>query len=234
MKKIGICLATIAIGALCANAGVVSITTAEGDGFDGTLTENYDGYTGTFSTSGHLTSYQYGEIRHMTPVLKWDLSSYEGDSADITDVSIDLGIHAASYVRTYSFMLFTGDDTEILSSMTYTADNPLIDDSYVEEVDCDADFVNLTELYASANVQSGTWTSGSGEAALLTAVQSAVDSDGLLTILLSDNNRALYLKSSADGISPTMNLTTVPEPATLGLMGVAGVAMVAARRRMKR
>ncbi|MBN2161443.1 MAG: PEP-CTERM sorting domain-containing protein [Pontiellaceae bacterium] len=239
MKKIIIAGVCVAMG-VTAHAGILSITTADGEGLDGSLIENHGGYTGNFDTTGGLTDYQYTDVRHYTPVLKWDLSSFSGNSSDITNAYIVLTSSGGGYTRTYNFMEYDGADSDITTSLLYDAANPFVDDAYVAETDVDDDFVNLTTVFAGSIAGSADLSQsvGSGDAALLASVQAAIDDDGFITFVMSGNNRPLYMYSAetgaASGYQPTLVIETIPEPATVGLMGVFGGAMVLLRRRFKR
>ena len=215
---------------------VTSITTAEGNGLDGSLIENNNGYNGSFDTTGGLTSYANVDNRHFTPVLKWDLSSYTGSSVDITDVSISLTPSGGGFTRTYSFLLFTGDNSEITPAIGYNAANPFIADDYIPETSVDADWdTNLTATFSGSITGTNLLlhTLGSGDAALLDAVKAAIDGDGYITFVIADNNRPLYLYSAEspdEANRPTLNITSVPEP-SVALLGGLGVLGLIHRRR---
>ncbi len=235
MKKLVIAGACLAMG-MAAHADVFSVTTADGGGLDGTLIENDGAYNGAFDTTGGLTDYQYTGIRHYTPVLKWDLSGFTGNSADITNAYIVLTAAGGGYTRTYNFMEYNGADSDITTSLLYDAANPFIDNAYVPETDVDDDFVNLTTVFAG-NI-TGTAglanTVGSGDAALLSSLQSAINDDGYVTFVMSGNNRPLYMYSAESGTGlgyePTLVLETVPEPGTLTLVGFFGAGVLFIRR----
>ncbi|HOF17999.1 MAG TPA: DNRLRE domain-containing protein [Phycisphaerae bacterium] len=73
-------------------------------------------------------------------------------------------------------------------------------------------------------------------AALTTAVQSEFAGDKLITFVLigpttSHDTATLYSREKVGFTPPTLILTTVPEPATMSLIALGGLAMLSRRRR---
>ncbi|MBK1834725.1 DUF7594 domain-containing protein [Roseibacillus ishigakijimensis] len=199
----------------------VDITTADGNGFDGTLTEiNYSGvYDGGFDTTSYRNNvYQNGNLRHLLIVLKFDVSASGLSGDDVSSASITLTAQGSSgNVRGRNLELFLGDDSLIDENLRYDAANPFIDDAYPAEGEVvgDVDFATGTTqnllTFNNTSDEGTTVTFGDDNADFLAAVKEALDGDGFLTFIIHGGN-SQYLPYSDNDTDvnrmPTLTLVS--------------------------
>ncbi|MGE9267092.1 MAG: PEP-CTERM sorting domain-containing protein [Verrucomicrobiales bacterium] len=230
----------IALSALVTSsqAATLAVTTADGAGFDGTLTEvDYSAaYSGSFDTTSYRNNiYQTTAGRHLMTVLKFDLSGLGISTADITDVTLSIQSQNSGSVRTRTMTQYTGDDALITTSLLYDAANPFIDDSYTPETDVDTDFdaTTTSEVMTFSNATApNTAVIGSGNASFLSSVTSTIDGDGFLTLILHGGNSQWlpYSDNETTNLKPTLTITYVPEPSAFFLSSLGLLAFLRRRR----
>ena len=209
------------------DGSMLQLTTADGDGFDGSLCEvnysaAYDGGFYTNDTSKYRNNtYQNPGLRHYLTVLKFDLTSLRHTT--VAGGSLQLTINGSTgSAKTRTLAAFAGDDALITPDLRYDAANPFLDDAYVGETDTDTDFATGTviPILDFANTLGGTvQTIGSGNEVLAGVLQSALDDDGVVTLLVYGGASQFLTQADEDpdpARRPTLNLAmpATPDPDT--------------------
>ncbi len=165
--------------------------------------------------------------------IQFDLPA--GTAGNITDASLDLVV-SKSVNRSLDVVLLTNETIDAWSESTIKFDNAPgsvnadVSQNYSADSYNLADTALLVDNESVSEAVDATHTFDlSSSIALLNA-----DSDGKLTLVLSGTGISssypeFYSSESANG--PILNLT-IPEPATLGLVGISGLALMVIRRKL--
>lgn len=234
MKKLSrLAFVAALLVAMQMQSGAVIITTADGNGADTYLTNDGD-KSGT-TANGTATTM---ELRDLTGVrfralyFRFDISAYSLDT--IEDATITINGTTVNRSRDMIFMGLTdGSANENWDEATTTYDSA----SGFGAASNDGNFTldgNLTaELARTSGSAVGLNTTG------ITAAMDAflnADSDGLVTFAVYsmdpfNQSEDFYFETKEAGGSAAPTLTfAIPEPATLGLVGMFGAGLFAVRR----
>lgn len=203
----------------------LTIRTSDGTGFDGTLTEvslagTYDGGFVTIDSTNKRNFVRQDPAgpRHLMSVLKFDLSPLPAHP--VASSSLALTVNGSTIgSRTRTLSIFEGDDALITPALRYDAANPFVHDDYVPEIDTDTDFANssITPLltYANATGAGTVETIGSTSASLRGAIQAALASDHVLTLLVHGGSTQYLTQGDEDASPanhPALTITTSGDP----------------------
>lgn len=201
-----------------------TVSTADGVGLDGSLYE-VDGtglYSGSFVTSDpnkrNFVRQDAAGPRHFLTIFKFDLGTIAANP--VSAAAFNLTINGStSGTRSRSLSVFNGDNSLISEAILYNAENPLIDDSYLPEINTDTDFAAgaVTPLLSFTNSTGGdaVETIGAGEASLRTAVRDALATDKVLTLILHGGSTQYLTQGDEDATAarhPMLTVTTGGNP----------------------
>jgi len=186
-----------------------------------------------WSSSGNDGARRYG-------LIEFDLSSLAGET--VTEVHLDLfsALHGYSdYSKPIKQSIYEIDSSG-------TALGNLDWNTYIAEKDAGkAAFETLGayDLPAASDVSplyDNVYVLSTGSAADISLVQNAIDGDGILSlVLIAAEDGTDYAQSWGDGEAgwagapdgnPVLYVNQIPEPATLTLIGLGGVALLRRKR----
>lgn len=142
------------------------------------------------------------------------------------------------YQNVELYVIPTGKEVDWSESLSWT-DAATVYGQSDENLTADAVKIGETETITGAKQDDGSyvWDKTSitfSDANLLSVIQA--DADGIVDFLvvapdIGNGNPTLYLASSENSSLDGPSLSVIPEPATIGLLGLGSIALMALRRR---